>query len=135
MFLIGDIGGTKIHLAYYDQDHVVKEEKFPSSHYTSFYEILKKFVDRPADKSYLALAGPIKGRKCHMTNLHWEIDADRIEKEYPVSKVHLINDLVAAGIGLKHLKPKDIFTLNKGIKVSGNQAIISAGTGLGMGGL
>ncbi len=135
MFLIGDIGGTKVHLAYYDQDHVVKEEKFPSRHHNSFYEILKKFVDRPADKSYLALAGPIHDRKCHMTNLNWDIDADQIEKEYRVSKVHLINDLVAAGCGLKHLKPKDIFTLNEGVKVSGNQAIIAAGTGLGMGGL
>jgi glucokinase len=135
MFLIGDIGGTKVHLAYYDQDRVVKEEKFPSRNYNSFYEILQKFVDRPADKSYLALAGPIRDRKCQMTNLDWEIDADRIEKEYPVSKVHLINDLVAAGCGLKQLKPKDIFTLNEGVKVSGNQAIIAAGTGLGIGGL
>ncbi len=32
-----------------------------------------------------------------MTNLNWEIDAEQIEKEYPVSKVNLINDLVAAG--------------------------------------
>lgn len=135
MYLIGDIGGTKVHLAYYDHDHVVKEEKFPSRHYKSFDEILKKFVDRPADKSYLALAGPIQNRKCHMTNLRWEIDADQIEKEYRISKVHLINDLVAAGYGLKHLKPVDTVTLNEGVKVSGNQAIIAAGTGLGMGGL
>ncbi len=135
MYLIGDIGGTKVHLAYYDQDKLIKEEKFPSRHYNSFYEILKKFVDQPAEKSYLALAGPIHNRKCHMTNLNWDIDADQIEKEFRVSKVHLINDLVAAGCGLKHLKPKDLFTLNEGVKVSGNQAIIAAGTGLGMGGL
>jgi glucokinase len=135
MYLIGDIGGTKVHLAYYDHDHVVKEEKFPSRHYSSLDEILKKFVDRPADKSYLALAGPIHNRKCRMTNLKWDIDADQIEKEFRVSKVHLINDLVAAGIGLKRLQPKDLFTLNEGMKVSGNQAVIAAGTGLGMGGL
>ncbi len=135
MYLVGDIGGTKVHLAYYEHDHVVKEEKFSSNQYNSFYEILKKFVDRPADKSYLALAGPIHDRKCHMTNLNWDIDADRIEKEHRVSKVHLINDIVAAGCGLKRLKSKDIFTLNEGTKASGNQAIISAGTGLGIGGL
>ncbi|HEX2580296.1 MAG TPA: glucokinase [Rhabdochlamydiaceae bacterium] len=135
MFLIGDIGGTKAHLAYYDHDRLVKEEKFPSRHYNSFDEILKKFVDRPADKSYFALAGPIHNRKCHMTNLPWEIDADRIEKEFRVSEVHLINDLVAAGWGLKRLQLNDLFTLNSGEKISGNQAIVSIGTGLGMGGL
>lgn len=135
MFLIGDIGGTKIHLAYYDHDQLVKEEKFPSRHYNSFYEILKKFVDRSADKSCLALAGPIYNQKCRMTNLHWEIEADRIEREFRVSKVHLINDLASAGWGLKQLQPKDLYTLNSGEKISGNQAIVSVGTGLGIGGL
>lgn len=134
-YLIGDIGGTKVHLAYYDHDRMVKEEKFSSRSYNSFDEILKKFVDRPADKSYLALAGPIHDRKCHLTNLKWEIEADRIEKEFRVSKVELINDLVAAGWGLKRLRPNDLFTLNGGVIKSGNQAIVSVGTGLGIGGL
>jgi glucokinase len=83
----------------------------------------------------LALAGPIQGRKCHLTNLHWDIDADQIEKEHHIAEVHLMNDLVAAAWGLRRLKPKDLFTLNKGVKESGNQAIIAAGTGLGVAGL
>jgi glucokinase len=41
----------------------------------------------------------------------------------------------AAGWGLKRLQPKDLFTLNAGINRSGNQAIVAAGTGLGVGGL
>jgi glucokinase len=135
MFLIGDIGGSKVHLAYFDQDRLVKEEKFRSRHYNNFGEILKKFVDRPVEKSYLALAGPIHDRKCRMTNLNWEIDADQIEKQYAISKVHLMNDLVAAGWGLKRLKPEDIYTLNAGVKEPGNKAVMAAGTGLGIGGL
>ncbi|HEX4839617.1 MAG TPA: glucokinase, partial [Rhabdochlamydiaceae bacterium] len=109
MYLIGDIGGTKVHLAYYDHDRMVKEEKFSSRSYNSFDEILKKFVDRSADKSYLALAGPIHDRKSHLTNLKWEIEADRIEKEFRISKVELINDLAAAGWGLKRLRPNNLF--------------------------
>jgi glucokinase len=70
-----------------------------------------------------------------MTNLNWDIDADQIEKEHPITHVHLINDLVAAGEGLKRLKAEDIFTLNAGVKESGNRAIVAAGTGLGIGGL
>jgi glucokinase len=135
MFLIGDIGGSKVHLAYFDHDRLVKEEKFPSRHYNDLGEILKKFLDRPVEKSYLAIAGPIHDRKCRMTNLNWEIDADQLEKQYHISKVHLLNDLVAAGWGLKRLKPEDIFTLNTGVKEPGNKAIMAAGTGLGIGGL
>jgi len=135
MYLVGDIGGTKVHLAYFDQDRLVKEEKFPSQHYDNLNEILKKFIDQPAEKSCLAIAGPIDGRKCRMTNLNWDIDADQIGKQHRIGSVHLINDLVAAGWGLKRLQPKDLFTLNAGINRSGNQAIVAAGTGLGVGGL
>jgi glucokinase len=46
---------------------LVKEEKFPSQHYDNLNEILKKFIDQPAEKSCLAIAGPIDGRKCRMT--------------------------------------------------------------------
>lgn len=135
MYLVGDIGGTKVHLAYFDQDHLVKEEKFFSSNFSSFNEILKKFVDRKAEKSCFALAGPVDGRKCQMTNLKWNIDADQIEKEFGISSVALINDLVASGWGLKHLTPSDLFTLHPGVQKAGNQVIVAAGTGLGVGGL
>ncbi len=135
MFLIGDIGGTKVHLAYFDQDRLVKEEKFRSRHFKDLSEILEKFLDRPVQKSYLAVAGPVQDRKCLMTNLSWEIDADRLEKRHRIGKVYLINDLAASGWGLRRLKPQDIFTLNTGVQESGNQAVIAAGTGLGIGGL
>lgn len=135
MFLIGDIGGTKVHLAFFDKDRLVKEEKFPSRHAHDLSEILEKFIDSPVEKACFAIAGPVHGRKCRMTNLSWEIDADQLEKRHRISKVDLINDLEGAAWGIRRLKPQDIFTLNTGAKQSGNQAVVAAGTGLGVAGL
>lgn len=135
MYLIGDIGGTKVHLAYFDQDRLIKEEKFPSRHASSLDEILEKFIDAPVEKSCLAIAGPIRGRKVRMTNLSWEIDADQLEKKHRISKVDLINDVEASGWGIRSLKPQDLLTLNRGGSQPGNRAVIAAGTGLGISGL
>jgi len=135
MFLIGDIGGTKVHLAFFDQDRLIKEEKFPSRHAHGLSEILEKFLDLPVDKSCFAVAGPVRNRKCRMTNLHWEIDADQLEQRHRIPHVDLINDLEATGWGIPRLKPSDIFTLNAGRHQPGNQAVIAAGTGLGIAGL
>ncbi len=135
MLLTGDIGGTKVHLAIFDKNRLVKEEKFPSRQYPDLSSILKKFLDTPVEKACFALAGPIQGRKCRMTNLNWEIDADELEKKHRIRSVELMNDLQAAGWGIARLKPQDLVTLNVGVKQPGNQAIIAAGTGLGIGGL
>lgn len=135
MYLVGDIGGTKVHLAYFEKDRLVKEEKFLSRQFGNFNEILKKFSDQPVEKGCFAIAGPTDGRTCRMTNLKWDIDAAQLEKEFRISNIKLVNDLVASGWGLKRLQPSDFFTLNEGAKKSGNQAILAAGTGLGIGGV
>jgi glucokinase len=135
MLLVGDIGGTKAHLAFFEKDHLVKEEIFPSSRFRNLSEIIEKFLDRPVEKACLALAGPVHDRKCRMTNVAWEIDAGELEKRHRISSVHLMNDLEAASWGLCRLKPQDLVTLNVGSKQQGNQAVIAAGTGLGVGGL
>ncbi len=132
MNLIGDIGGTKVHLALVEKNRFVKEEIFPSRHYRNLSEIIGQFLDGKVEKACLAVAGPIANRKCHLTNLPWEIDADELEKHHGISRVDLLNDLEAASWGLGQLKSQDLVTLNEGQKQPGNQAVMAIGTGLGM---
>jgi glucokinase len=49
--------------------------------------------------------------------------------------VHLINDLEANAWGLRCLCDEEFLTINAGVEKRGNQALISAGTGLGQAGL
>jgi glucokinase len=135
MMLVGDIGGTKVHLAIYDGDRCVKEEKFKSRHFHGLSEILQKFLDRKIDAACFAIAGPIKEQTCKITNLNWTIDASELKKHHSIREVHLLNDLEAAARGVQMLKSKELVTLNEGKKQKGNRAVIAAGTGLGIGGL
>jgi glucokinase len=129
--LVGDVGGTKVHLALYENDHCIKEEKFPSKQFHSLSEIVDRFLDRKVSKACFAIAGPIRNQICKMTNLNWAIDAKAISKK--IEQVHLLNDIEAAGFGLPLLKPTELKTVNQGIVEPGTQAIIAAGTGLGIG--
>ncbi|MCK4934143.1 MAG: glucokinase [Simkaniaceae bacterium] len=140
MYLAGDIGGTKTHLAFYDEtnDVCVKEKKFPSKEYSSLREIVKEFLASD-DKVHVAcfgVAGPVQSGVCKATNLPWVIDSNRLVKDLGIDHVFLLNDLEANAYGMQTLPDDELFVLNKGSSNAvGNQALISAGTGLGQAGL
>lgn len=136
MYLAGDIGGTKTHLAFYDDssDECIKEKKFPSKDYSDLSEIVKEFLssDDKVDVACFGIAGPIKDGVCKATNLPWVIDAAKMSKNRGIAHVFLINDLEANAYGIKTLSDDELFVLNEGSPgAKGNQALISAGTGLG----
>jgi glucokinase len=135
MRLAGDIGGTKTHLALYDGDRLIKDEKFPSAEFPGLVEIIRKFHTGKVDKACFGIAGPVRDGRCKATNLPWAVDAKKLGSELNISKVWLINDLEATAWGIGCLKPNELATLNEGIAQKGNQAVIAAGTGLGEAGL
>lgn len=143
MYLAGDVGGTKTHLALYKEEEgkyvSVREEKYPSKNFPHFIDIVKEFLSKRSEKikrACFGIAGPIKNNVCKAMNLPWIIDAKEMQKELGIPSIALINDLEANAYGIKTLKEEDFFVLNKGILQNNyNQALISAGTGLGQAGL
>jgi glucokinase len=115
------------------------EEKFASREFPDFGSLLKKFLSQRARKKIssasFGVAGPVHDGKCQATNLPWVISASELETQLQIPKVHLINDLEANAWGLRCLSPEEFFTINAGVDMIGNQALISAGTGLGEAGL
>jgi glucokinase len=77
------------------------------------------------------VAGPVTEEVIIATNLPWWIDIQSLQKVLLLKKVEVINDLVANAYGISVLKKKDFEILNMGKTKKGNQALISAGTGLG----
>ena len=142
MYLAGDIGGTKTHLALYEKKNTnyipIKQKKFPSGSYLSLEKILKEFLSssEKIEKACFGVAGPVHQGRCETPNLAWIIDEKILKKELKTQKVALINDLVANAYGIRTLSEKDFFVLNEGTAgTEGNQTIVSAGTGLGEVGL
>ncbi len=143
MILAGDVGGTNTRLAVFDDRGgrltPKAEATFPSREHTSFESVLRKFIVAhpfPIASACIGIAGPVQHGRSDATNLPWVVDAGQVARELDLKTVGLINDLEANAYGIAALEPKDCITLNAGAPdAEGNQAIISAGTGLGEAGL
>ena len=143
MIVAGDIGGTNARLATFDVQAgrllLVKELVYPSRSAPDLETIARRFVEeaRPAASAVaLGVAGPVKDGRTETPNLPWVVDARRIAEIFAVPQVTLLNDLKANAYGLRHLGPADFAVLQAGAPdATGNQAILSAGTGLGCAGL
>jgi glucokinase len=143
MILAGDIGGTNARLAVFDvvDGHfsLISASVFPSREYSSLDEIVSKFVETANVHPHAAcfgVAGPVRNGRVEASNLPWIIESKRLAEELDLKKTLLINDLEANAWGIAFLDPADLVSLNqvKGSPV-GNQAVISAGTGLGEAGM
>lgn len=142
MILAGDIGGTKTELALFEDvktRKIVKITKFVSKNYNSLEEILLEFLSSSPitlSSACFGIAGPIENNTGHPTNLPWLVDGSKIKQLLKIPSLYLINDLKANAWGISCLKEDELYVLAEGNpKQIGNQALISAGTGLGEAGL
>lgn len=143
MILAGDIGGTNARLAFFDvQDghfRQLSSSVFRCSEYAGLDQIVSKFVDTAKlhpDAACFGVPGPVRNGRVETSNLPWIIESKRLADELNLKQAVLINDLEANAWGIAALDPSDVVPLNKakGNPV-GNQAVISAGTGLGEAGM
>jgi glucokinase len=143
MILAGDIGGTNARLAYFQVQNghltVRAEGVFPSREHRGLDEIVAKFVSTQTEKPNVAcfgIAGPVRNGRVETSNLPWVVEASSLAHELHLASTLLINDLEANAWGIADLQDDDLVPLNKVRGTpTGNQAVISAGTGLGEAGL
>ena len=141
--LAGDIGGTNTRLAIFDVEgerpKAILEQTYSSKEHVNLEEIVGQFLKQGGTDVKAAcygVAGPVRDGCAKTANLPWVIDSKELAKLSGDATVTLINDLEANAYGLTALAPDDFVLLNEGAPdVCGNEAIISAGTGLGEAGL
>jgi glucokinase len=141
--LAGDIGGTKTLLAAVEEDagriffSCLKE--YSSRDYPDFESLLTRFLNevpcRPSSNGVMALgvAGPVIGRRCKTSNLPWLIDADRLQKQFRLTRVELVNDFEAIVHGIFRLETRDLAMLHQGIRAEGPHTLVVLGAGTGLG--
>jgi len=143
MILAGDIGGTKTNLAYFkikDKRPVPAiEETVRSRNFATLYDLLLTFISAHRLRIAhvcLSIAGPVVNQRSQTPNLPWVVDAYQLAKTLDLPTIWLINDLEANARGISELEPSDFSVVHEGEeRPDGNQAVISAGTGLGEAGL
>ena len=139
VLLAGDIGGTKTTLALYDAaswpGQVLRQRTYQNLAFESFDALMGEFLGREhlgAGSCCLGVAGPIFDNTVQMTNRNWSLSADALQRTFGFTRVDLVNDLVATGLGAVTLPRTEIQPLNEGTaRPMGAIAVLAPGTGLG----
>jgi glucokinase len=145
MVLAGDIGGTNTRLAIYDAGardwKPLFEHIYPSAAHTSFDVIAEEFLAAAVksigpraktDSACFGIAGPIENNICRATNLPWVVDGNLLSQRLGIARVRLVNDFVAAAMGVTAVGSDELVALGGDPPVThGPIAVLGAGTGLG----
>lgn len=136
--LAGDIGGTKTYLALFSLDsgqlRLERRAAFTNAGFSGAEAVLDEFMAGQGgrvDAAALGVACPVVSGRCVLTNLGWTVDAAALGARLGLREAALVNDLAAIGWGLPLLSPTDFHVLQQGSPLTGNAALIAAGTGLG----
>jgi len=139
LFLAGDIGGTKTNLSIFSSEQGIRAPlttvSYKSADYDDFSLMLRKFLAEAGlevKAAAFGVAGPVMDGRAVITKLPWTIDAVRLQDEFHLDKVVVVNDLQATAYGISSLTAAELITLNPGREQAGApRAVIAPGTGLG----
>jgi len=139
VILACDVGGTKTNVALLESRggalEIVRLETFQSREHDSLEEILAAFIGSgtlPLEAAGFGVAGPVIGGRAIITNLPWQIEALQLADRFRLPTVALLNDVEALAWAVDSLPDAEILTLQPGLSVVGNVAVVAAGTGLGV---
>ena len=137
MILAGDVGGTKIHLAIFEESKLARgaEIVLATPDVGSLASVVEGFVREHSERIVacaLGVPGPVFGGEVVGANLPWKVTEDEIRAVLGGAPTRLLNDLAASAQGLVEVDPDGLQTLHPGRPVEGAvRAIVSPGTGLG----
>jgi glucokinase len=142
VILAGDVGGTSTRVGLFEirsgQLAAARVEKYPSRGHEGLREIVHVFMAteaRPVRQACFGIAGPVIDGRADTPNLPWVVEAADLARELGLPRAWLINDVEANTHGIAALQPSDLAVLSPGEPgATGNIAVISAGTGLGLAG-
>ncbi|MCA6108474.1 glucokinase [Bradyrhizobium cenepequi] len=136
MRLVGDIGGTNARFAIAEPGaQPFNARKLPVAHYPGLVEAVEDYVSGvpTLEEAVLAVAGPILGDQVAFSNSPWRFSIDDVRQRLGLSRLIVINDLVAHALSVAALQPAEIGSLKSGTRDAGRPAlVIGPGTGLGV---
>ncbi len=135
-----DVGGTKLEYRCVEMTPArrscLAEGRVLCSEFADFYGAIHwlfQQISLPVTQVCIAAAGPVHGDALSFTNLDWRIDAGKIQKDFGLEKVVLVNDLTAVIWSLQSLPASDFVALKEGHVQGDRVLVVAPGTGLGVG--
>lgn len=143
--LVADIGGTNSNFGIFQSTNGKLKLLF-SMHYksqkiTQFTNVVNQTLNHIKEtynitihNACFAAAGVVSEHRDYAkpTNLDFGVDTQEIIQKTDLECACIVNDFEIIGHGLEEINPKDIVLVKSGSqRVTGNRAILGAGTGLG----
>jgi glucokinase len=139
--LLGDIGGTNARFALLTGKQLGQIEHVTAADYPNVGDAIAAFLSRQKAQlgakpaiavAVLAIAGPIAGDRCAITNSPWIIDSAELRSKFGFSSIRLINDFEAVALSLPHLTARDVVPIGGGEAQAGEpMVVLGPGTGFG----
>lgn len=112
------------------------QTSYPTKEFSSFSEILKKFIQENqlnnVKRLGIAVPGPVLDGKSNPARLGWNFDVEEFKSEFGFEKVNMLNDLEASAYGMGLLEDSEMDAIyTSGHLEKGNVAILAPGNGLG----
>jgi glucokinase len=139
--LLGDIGATNARFSLLANGALGPVAEFAVAGFARFPDVVAAFLSRQGDQApvthaLLAVAGPVEGGRCKLTNCSWIIDGDELRTTFRLAQVRVMNDFAATAYSLPSLTAGDLQPIGGGRAVAGApMAVLGPGTGLGVAGL
>ncbi|MCE3075859.1 glucokinase [Chryseobacterium gwangjuense] len=116
--------------------HIKIQTNYPTKSFSSFSEILEKFIQENKLENVkrlgMAIPGPVMNGKSHPIRLGWSLDQEEIIAKFGFERADMLNDLEASAYGMALLEDNDLEPIyTSGHLEKGNVAIIAPGNGLG----
>lgn len=134
--LVADIGGTNTRVALSDGPRLRTQtvRRYKNSTYPGLEAVLADYMAEVSPGriagACVAVAGPVRDGKAHLTNRDWAIDAGTVARPTHAGTISVLNDLEAQGHALGHIEEDQLFWLSKGAAApSPNRLVIGVGTG------
>lgn len=116
--------------------HIKIQSNYPTKSFSSFSEILEKFIQdnklENVKRLGIAIPGPVMNGKSHPIRLGWSFDQEEFITKFGFERADMLNDLEASAYGMALLEDNDLDPIyTSGHLEKGNVAIIAPGNGLG----
>ena len=135
--LLGDIGATNARFALVTDGVLGPVKSLEVAKFPKFGDAVTHFLaghsgQAPVTRALLAIAGPVEGERCALTNCPWVIDAAEMRGSLSL-QARLVNDFEATASSLSGLSPQDLFKVGQGRPLTGApMAVLGPGSGLGV---
>ncbi|WP_326982793.1 glucokinase [Chryseobacterium sp. MYb264] len=112
------------------------QNNYPTKEFSSFSDILKKFIQdnnlENVKRLGMAVPGPVIDGRSAPARLGWNLEVEDFKKDFGFERVEMLNDLEASAYGMGLLEDSDLDPIyTSGQLEKGNVAILAPGNGLG----